>query len=853
MVCSIAADLGLPYIFKYLHLTCTRTTSGCYFTILKLINYLLMNRILLLFFFCSSFIGNAQNNVGIGTNIPDPSALLHLDASNKGLLVPRLTTAERLAIVSPANGLLVYDNSFNCFFYFTSINGWTSLCQLSGPTGATGAQGIQGITGATGAQGVQGITGETGPQGIQGIQGVTGATGAQGIQGITGETGPQGIQGIQGITGATGAQGIQGITGETGAQGITGPTGPLGPAGGDLSGIYPNPTVVGLQNNPVSNASPQNGNVLMWDGVQWIPSDTLSTFWKLKGNLGTNAAVNFLGTIDNVDLVFRTNNIEKMRVKDNGSIGINQPNPAPTAILDIQSTTRGVLFPALSTIQRDAITGPSVGLTIYNATLNVHQFWNGLCWVNVGQTVCSFDYSISLTHPSDCLLRSNFNSVNDTINLNLISGTSSPVILSASGVPPGILLNFSSNYVTPTQQVTMTLTALPSAALGTFTITILATSGSTVKTVNYTITIYDYNLSLSPSFATVNEIGLAPNTLTATTTVSIGNPGACGSTSTSALLSVNGIPNGVSASFGNSNLAIPGSTTLTFTSSSCAVPGVYNVQVVASIGSLTTSTTYVLTVAPSVINITTSSQNVNLHTLAGLPPCPIDLTVNISAGVTIGSSSTAQPSLNTGPFASGSNITINNNGTIAGRGGNGGDQSGHNLTSCPNKDGQPGGNAVNIGCQGVVINNNGVIGGGGGGGGAGAGLSGGNPCTAFRAGSGGGGGAGSLPGNGGNNGAPSGCQAGANGTLLLGGAGGTNNCPVNCTIIFVNFGPYRPGAGGNGGNLGQPGANGGGPQGFLGSTGVCTPGSGAGPGCGLKTNGNVYTYNGTPALGPICP
>jgi hypothetical protein len=134
-----------------------------------------MNRILLLFFICSSFIGNAQNNVGIGTNIPDPSALLHLDASNKGLLVPRLTTAERLAIVSPANGLLVYDNSFNCFFYFTSINGWTSLCQLSGPTGATGAQGIQGITGATGAQGIQGITGETGPQGIQGIQGRDGS------------------------------------------------------------------------------------------------------------------------------------------------------------------------------------------------------------------------------------------------------------------------------------------------------------------------------------------------------------------------------------------------------------------------------------------------------------------------------------------------------------------------------------------------------------------------------------------------------------------------------------------------------------------------------------------------------
>jgi hypothetical protein len=193
----------------------------------------------------------AQDNVGIGTNTPDASAILEMLSNNKGVLVPRMNTAGMLAIPAPANSLLIYNTDSMCyFFYRLPTSSWVSLCSGTagsgsiGATGATGANGIDGATGATGVagtNGIDGVTGATGAAGTNGIDGATGAaglagsTGTTGFTGSTGATGPVGPTGVglgtAGATGATGAAGTAGTNGTNGTNGATGATGATGTAG----------------------------------------------------------------------------------------------------------------------------------------------------------------------------------------------------------------------------------------------------------------------------------------------------------------------------------------------------------------------------------------------------------------------------------------------------------------------------------------------------------------------------------------------------------------------------------------------------------------------------------------------
>ena len=61
-------------------------------------------------------------------------------------------------------------------------------------------------------------------------------------------------------------------------------------------------------------------------------------------------------------------------------VGIGTTTPNASAMLDVQSTTKGLLLPRLTTTQRDAIATPAAGLQIYNTTTNCINFYNGTGW-----------------------------------------------------------------------------------------------------------------------------------------------------------------------------------------------------------------------------------------------------------------------------------------------------------------------------------------------------------------------------------------------------------------------------------------------------------------------------------------
>jgi hypothetical protein len=86
-----------------------------------------------------------------------------------------------------------------------------------------------------------------------------------------------------------------------------------------------------------------------WDGTKWVrllDGSSSSDGWLTLGNAGTNPATHFVGTTDSVDLVFRTNNTEKMRIAADGNVGIGTTSPAQK--LDISGNVQfsGALMPA---------------------------------------------------------------------------------------------------------------------------------------------------------------------------------------------------------------------------------------------------------------------------------------------------------------------------------------------------------------------------------------------------------------------------------------------------------------------------------------------------------------------------
>ena len=188
-------------------------------------------------------------------------------------------------------------------------------------------------------------------------------------------------------------------------------------------------------------------------------------------------------------------------------VGIGTSNPDASSVLEIQSTSKGLLIPKLSKTQRDAINSPAVGLLLYQIDNNpgFYYYTASKIWIRIGEeTIITANTASITTNINDIAANSisiNTNTASITTNQNGIDVNTNSITTNQGAITANtasITTNISdialkANKANPT--FTGTITSGSISSTGTISATSFVGDGSGLtgissnKTVLSTITI----------------------------------------------------------------------------------------------------------------------------------------------------------------------------------------------------------------------------------------------------------------------------------------------------------------------------------------------------------------------------
>lgn len=310
--------------------------------------------------------------IGQSTAI-DASAILELESTTTGLLFPRMTSTQRNAIGSPSAGLMVYDIDEDSIYYYNGTT-WTPIVKnqvdnsniILGDGGAGGSlttgAGFNMILGrgaaadvSTGSSNIF-IGDTTAPKATVGdFNTFIGANIGHITNALTGGSNTS----VGELSSSNLTSGVANtVVGQTGAVNLT--TGSnnvvLGSSANCIATLN-NQIALGYQATTTKTNQGLVGNSSL---VEWVP-DAAAT-----ANLGTS-----------------TNPWNNARLKGNASVG-SSTDPVTSALLEMTSTTQGLLIPRMTTAQRLAVTTPADGLMVYDTDRSSIFVYNGTTgtWFN---------------------------------------------------------------------------------------------------------------------------------------------------------------------------------------------------------------------------------------------------------------------------------------------------------------------------------------------------------------------------------------------------------------------------------------------------------------------------------------